>query len=85
MVQGEVEKILIEGRNKLAMTGVTSVDGFSDTTLKLTVGANKVFISGEKIKITAFNKGNGNLSADGVFNEIKYNYKKPTLVKRIFK
>ncbi|MBQ3219252.1 MAG: YabP/YqfC family sporulation protein [Clostridia bacterium] len=83
--QVEMDKVLIEGRKKLSMTGVDSVDGFSEQTLNLTVSGGKVKISGENIKITAYNKATGALNADGVFNEIKYNAKKIPFVKRLFK
>lgn len=79
------DKLEIIGRKRLAMSGVEEVDGFSEQVLNLTVLGNKVKITGEKIKITAFNKATGTLMADGVFNEIKYNAKRVPLLKRIFK
>ncbi len=81
----ELEKLVVDARKRLTMTGVSSVDGFSEQVLNLTVAGSKVRISGENIKITAFNKGTGNLTADGVFKEIKYDYKKIPLIKRLFK
>ncbi len=81
----EMDKLILEGRKSLQMTGVETVDGFSEQSLKLTVGGCKTQILGENIKITSFNKNNGNLSAEGEFFEIKYNYKKKPLIKRIFK
>jgi len=83
--QLEIDKLTLDGRKLLTMTGVSSVDGFGEQFLSLTVSGNKVKITGENIKISAFNKANGNLTAEGTFNEIKYNYKKAPLVKRIFK
>ncbi|MBO4251982.1 MAG: hypothetical protein J5911_04920 [Clostridia bacterium] len=83
--QLNTDKLEIIGRKRLAMSGVDAVDGFSEQVLNLTVLGNKVKISGEKIKITAFNKATGTLVADGVFNEIKYNAKKVSLVKRLFR
>ena len=79
------DKLEIIGRKRLAMCGVEAVDGFSEQALNLTVSGVKVKITGEKIKITAFNKATGTLTADGIFNEIKYNAKKTPLLKRIFK
>ena len=79
------ERIEIIGRRRLAMSGVETVDGFSEQQLRLTVSGVKVKITGEKIKITAFNKATGTLMADGVFNEIKYNAAKVPLIKRVFK
>lgn len=80
-----MEKLTLDGRQHLTLTGVDTVDGFSEQSLKLTVMGSKVFINGENIKISAFNKATGNLIADGNFYEIKYNYKKQPIIKRLFK
>ncbi|MBQ9485964.1 MAG: YabP/YqfC family sporulation protein [Clostridia bacterium] len=79
------DKLELVGRKRLALTGVETVDGFSEQFLHLTVSGVKVKISGEKIKITAFNKATGMLTADGVFSEIKYNTKKTPFFKKLFK
>lgn len=79
------ESLTLDKRNKLSMTGVIAVDGFTEQSLKLSVGSGKVFITGENIKITSYNKANGNLSADGKFNQIKYGQEKAPIMKRIFK
>ena len=81
----EIEKIIIESRKKLNMTKVETVDGFTEQCLRLTVAGNKVVVNGENIKITAFNKSTGNLTAEGDFVEVKYNHKKIPLIKRLFK
>ena len=81
----ESDKLCLEGRKRLSMTGVDTVDGFSEQCLKLSVSGNKVIITGENIRITTFNKTTGNLSADGDFFEIKYGVKKQPFAKRIFK
>ena len=81
----EQDKVILEGRKKLSMTGVQTVDGFSEQCLRLTVSGNKVIVNGENIKITAFNKSTGNLTAEGVVNEIKYTHKKQPVLKRLFK
>lgn len=80
-----IDELSLDGRKKLSMTAVTNVDGFSDNSLKLSLSKTKVLILGENIKITSYNKSTGNLTAEGLFNEIKYNYKKPSLAKRLFK
>ncbi len=81
----EIEQLILDARKRLTMTGVSSVDGFSEQFLNLTVAGSKVRITGENIKITSFNKGTGNLTADGAFSEIKYNHKKVSFIKRLFK
>lgn len=84
-VQQNGDRLELLCRKRLAMSGVEAVDGFSEQALYLTVSGVKVKITGEKIKITAFNKAAGTLAAEGVFNEIKYGAKKTPLLKRIFK
>ena len=85
MAENEIEKMLLEGKRRLQMTSVQAVEGFSEQSLKLIVNGNKVIISGKDIKITAFNKQSGNLSADGDFTEIKFGGEKQPILKRIFK
>lgn len=81
----QLETLSLENQKKLNMTHVESVDGFSEQSLKLTVVGKKVTIIGERIKIVAYNKSNGVLVAEGLFNEIKYQYKKQPLIKRLLK
>lgn len=85
MPENDCEKLLIEGRKKLQMTGVEAVEGFSEQTLKLLVKGSRVVIGGKNIKITAFNKQSGNLSADGEFTEMRFGGEKQSIIKRIFK
>lgn len=80
-----IQRLILEGRKRLNMSGVESVDGFSDQQLKLTVSGNRVLVTGEGIKITAYSKGTGNLQADGKFTSVKYDMKKAPLYKRVFK
>ena len=81
----ETEKVILETRKKLNMTGVETVDGFTEQQIKLTIGGKSVSVLGQGIKITAFNKTTGSLTAEGLFDEIKYNGQKTPLIKRIFK
>ncbi|MBE7087287.1 MAG: hypothetical protein E7369_03200 [Clostridiales bacterium] len=67
-----VDKLCLESRKRLSMTGVQTVDGFSEQCLRLTVNGNKVTVCGQGIKISAFSKATGNLTADGEFREIRY-------------
>lgn len=85
MQQERENRLILEDRKRLSLTGVDAVDGFSEDYLKLTVNGIKVTVTGAKIKITAFNKASGVLSADGEFFEIKYGKTKTPVLKRIFK
>lgn len=79
------EKLELWGRKRLSMTGVEAVDGFSEQAINLTVGGVKVRITGEKLKITAYNKATGSLAAEGTVTEIRYQQKSAPIFKRIFK
>lgn len=83
--QIENNTLTLESQKKISMTGVDSVDGFSEQYINLTVSGKRVKITGENIKITSFNKQSGTLSADGLFFEIKYGSKKKPILKRILK
>lgn len=79
------EKLVLDDRKNLTINLVDSVDGFSEQNIFLTVNANKLKISGEKLKITNFNKVNKNFSCEGQINEIKYGGKKTPILKKLFK
>ncbi|MBR5899906.1 MAG: YabP/YqfC family sporulation protein [Clostridia bacterium] len=85
MQTNQIDKLILEGRKILNMTGVSSVDGFSEQCVKLTVSDSKAQILGEGLKITTYNKQDGNLIVEGKIDEIKYLVKKPPVLKRIFK
>lgn len=79
------EKLTLDGRKRLTLTSVNSVDGFTDRELMLTVSGTKVEIKGQNIKISVYNNVSGNLTADGTFTEIKFGAKKTPFFKRVFK
>ena len=81
----ETDKLILESRKRLSLGGVESVDAFSEQWLKLTVSGGKLTVSGENIKITAFNKSTGNLTAEGAFRELKFTDKGQSFIKRMFK
>lgn len=85
MQENQGVKLLLEDRKKLTMSGVTSVDGFGEQYVKVSLSGSKLQILGEKLKVVSFNKSTGALIVEGLVNEIKYNYKKQPLLKRIFK
>ena len=85
MQENQGSKLLLEDRKKLTLSGVLSVDGFGDQYVKLSLYGCKLQVLGEKLKVVSFNKGTGALIVEGMVNEIKYNYKKQPLLKRIFK
>lgn len=81
----EEEKLVLEGRRNLNISCVESVDGFSEQILNLTVKGCKLKVLGEGLKIINFNQSSGNFSCEGKVNEMRFNYKKQPLLKKIFK
>ncbi|MCI9009845.1 MAG: hypothetical protein HFE27_01535 [Clostridia bacterium] len=77
--------LTIEGQKKITMTGVDSVDGFSESEIRLTVNGKRVTINGAGLKVLAFSKGSGNFSASGEVNAVKYGGAKGKALQRLFK
>lgn len=77
--------LTIEGQKKITMTGVDSVDGFSESEIRLTVNGKRVTINGVGLKVLAFSKGSGNFSASGEVNAVKYGGAKGKALQRLFK
>ena len=67
------ESILtIEQQRRIAMSGVSSVDSFSENVILLTVNGKRVRIEGNKLKVLAFSEGTGNFSASGEVTLVRY-------------
>ena len=64
--------LTIEQRKKISMTGVESVDAFSESRILLTVGGVRVTIEGAHLKVLAFSQGSGNFSAIGEVSLLRY-------------
>ncbi len=79
------EKLVLEDRKNLTITLVDAVDGFSEQNIFLMVNGARLKISGEKLKITNFNKSLKSFSCEGLINEVKYSGKKMPFLKRLFK
>ena len=77
--------LTIEQQKKITFTGVESVDGFSETEIRLTVCGKKVQISGSGLKVLAFSKGSGNFSATGEVSGVKFGGAKGKALQRLFK
>ncbi len=85
-MQTQTESILtVEQQKKISLTGVESVDSFSENEIRLTVRGKKMRITGAKFKILAFSKGSGAFSATGEVSLIRYGGAKGKLFQRLFK
>lgn len=64
--------LTVEQRKKISMTGVESVDFFSEERIVLSVNGQRVTIEGSKLKVAAFSQGSGSFSANGEVRSVKY-------------
>lgn len=74
--------LTVEQQKKITMSGVASVDSFSENVILLTVNGKKVRIEGSKLKVLAFSEGSGNFTASGEVSLIKYGVK--SRISRLF-
>ena len=85
-MQNETNSVLtVEQQKKISLTGVESVDAFSDTEIRLTVAGKKMRITGTGLKVLSFSKGSGAFSAIGVVSLIRYGGAKGKFFQRLFK
>lgn len=80
------QNVIIENRTRISITGVIEVNAFSDREITLTLKDNKrIVVIGTNLKIVNFDNKNGNFSAQGVVDELKYKGAQEKLIKRVFK
>lgn len=67
------ESILtLEQQKRLSFSGVSSVDAFSESEIRLTVNGKKVRIGGSHLKVLSFSEGSGNFTASGEIESIRF-------------
>lgn len=76
--------LTIEQQKKITLTGVESVDAFSDTSITLTASGKRVYFQGAGLKILSFSKGSGAFSATGEVYSVKFGGAKGSF-KKLFK
>lgn len=77
-------KILLENRNKLNITGVTKMISSNETLIVMQVKNTRLTVCGKAIRIEKLDIENGILDASGEFDSIKYS-DHGGVFKRIFK
>lgn len=75
--------LTIEQQKKITMTGVSSVDAFSESAILLTVNGKRVQISGSRLRVLSFSEGSGNFTASGEVVSVRYGAKGG--LKKLFK
>lgn len=62
----------IEQGNRISISGVESVESFSDGVIVLTAGGKRVHIRGNGLKILTFAKGSGAFAATGEVADVRF-------------
>ena len=70
------QKLVMEDRAKLSVTGVENVEGFSETSVTLDTNMGRLLIKGENLHINKLDVSDGEFSLDGKVNSLEY-LKKP--------
>ena len=64
--------VMIYGREKAEMTGISDVVSFSDESITLTVANGDMTVEGEQLKIDSFDSKSGRLTVNGRINALVY-------------
>ncbi len=82
------QRIVLEDRSNLLISGVEQVDSFNENTIILTTIKGGLSIRGEELNVSKVNLDEGNVRISGIVNSISYNNKEgapKNLMGRIFK
>ncbi len=82
------QKIVLEDRSNLLISGVEQVDSFNENTIILSTVKGGLSIKGEGLNVSKVNLDEGNVRITGIINSILYNNKEgapKNLMGRIFK
>ena len=85
MANEQASILTLENQKRISMTGVQSVDAFSESAISLTVNGRRVQIAGAQLKVLAFSQGSGNFSASGEVTAVRFGGAKGKTLQRLFK
>ncbi|MBO5888734.1 MAG: YabP/YqfC family sporulation protein [Clostridia bacterium] len=81
-----VHSIVLDNKSRVSISSVSEVTAFSDKEIKLKLKDNTVLlILGSALKISCFDNKNGNFSALGKIEMIRYKDAQDNLIKKVFK
>lgn len=70
--EGFAQNVIIEGRKRLAVSGVKEVCSFDDETITLQTVLGRMTVKGEGLHIESFNTETGDLAAEGSIHAAVY-------------
>lgn len=86
MEEKTLHTVQIDAQKRVCVTAVKEVESVTDEKISLLLLNDKrLIIIGQSLKMGGFSKQNLTFVADGVILELKYGYKKGSLLKKILK
>ena len=83
---GESHTLTIENQKRLLAKGVLEVNGFSDKEIKISlINSVKIYIVGQNLKITNFQKQSGSFVAEGLILKVNYLQDGKNIFKKLVK
>ncbi len=70
--------IIMEDRNTLQITGVTDVESFDEQIVVLVTSTGELVIKGQGLHITKIDVMTGNISMEGMIDQLAYSDIKPS-------
>ena len=85
-MENYLHAINIESKTKINVTGVVEVCEFTEKEIKLKIKDNShLLILGDNLKIKCFDDKNGNFTAIGVIDLVRYKGGSESVIKKVFK
>ena len=70
-------RLTLDERRRLSLTGVTEVDSFDETTVRLCTNRGPVTIRGEDLLLRSLDPESGQVCVDGTVSAIVYEQSRP--------
>ena len=67
-----IHNIIIEGRKKLSVSGVTEVDRFDENTVIFYTSMGELTVKGDDLRVNDLSVSNGEMNIEGRINSVSY-------------
>ena len=81
----QTQVLHLEGKKRLNISGVKSVDGFTDDKIRITAETGRIIITGARLKINCFAEATGAFSCEGEVFSVTLASQKQGFIKGLFK
>ena len=70
--QSRPHNVILEGRRRMTLSGITDVDSFDEQLVVLYCDTGQIAIRGEQLHISRIDVESGNLSLEGEIDSLEY-------------